>query len=548
MKFDEKFISEMTQAENEYELIGICYRELLKYVKETDCGFVVKAQTPEADSEYAPFSEDFYGLRENLLRCTERTVLRRESCGLTFQQFRNEMLEHLNEFQCPGSLTEKECAPVSIYYTLEALDEYVRQNLREQENYLWERGNGAPLNHGNSREACLVYPQEQQSFLSGAYSGKDGFRKVNYLETIGQTMEAIFIIRKEELPRTTPGEPPRIVHIPLRETCKDGVLKKKKFRIASIPYIGFRTMLFHRCDKDEPCEPGKEKQIKGPFYVEYNPEWEVDNQKRVLELLRLAIREGANFIIFPEFIMSPGMRQAIQNFLKKLTPPERNQLLLVFAGTSFEWDGKKGSNTLHILNAEGIEIGCYYKTIPYRVKNGRTIHASKGHKNKRQNFYLLYEKLDKRGSQCTLIDVEGIGRILPAICRDMVDEEYTYNLANLFLPSLLFIPAWSGSVNGFRTGMEHITQKIHAASLLCNCCDAVGHTKDGNSDHDVLIGLFNMPEKEDTYMKAQCHKIQRKAECAGACRERGGCVVPIDVSFDKGIPVGDVREAVYPEK
>lgn len=65
---------------------------------------------------------------------------------------------------------------------------------------------------------------------------------------------------------------------------------------------------------------------------------------------------------------------------------------------------------------------------------------------KRRQYCENCEILSDPGEECILIDIDGIGRVLPAICRDVIDGDFTLRLANLFMPSFLMVPAWSRAI------------------------------------------------------------------------------------------------------
>ena len=106
-------------------------------------------------------------------------------------------------------------------------------------------------------------------------------------------------------------------------------------------------------------------------------EYEEDNIQRVTALLDLAIQKGANIFIFPEFIMSERMRDAVQTYLRQMQYDKKKRLILVLAGTCYHWDGKsRGNNILHIFNANGMEVGRYYKYSPFLIQKEERIHGA----------------------------------------------------------------------------------------------------------------------------------------------------------------------------
>ena len=150
----------------------------------------------------------------------------------------------------------------------------------------------------------MVYLKEKESFLKEAYSskGKKGFRKPLHSSRIGSFFHTLLIFTSDKFENV-----PQVIPIKINRECKSAI--KDKIQIFSIPYIGFDTFRFRAINNPSICEADE---IRGPFYVEYPPEYEEDNIQRVTALLDLAIQKGANIIIFPEFIMSERMRDAVQ--------------------------------------------------------------------------------------------------------------------------------------------------------------------------------------------------------------------------------------------
>lgn len=537
MQLRQNFIDALNQAEDEFDIIAACYRELLAYKEDDDNGFITRVGHLSKDPQYGAYGELFASLRQRVVEIAEEMNTSDVSAGISFEKFQERLISEVTQFQCPNELTENDCMPVCIFYILDGLDGYIEKN--QQFVYGTCKSYG-PLNKGADSDRFLVYLQERTSFLSGAYDEKAGFRKPQRATRIGSIFRMFLLFEKHKWPCI-----PQIKPILLNSRCEKTIFEEKKLVISDIPYIGFQTFQMQSIEQSQPCEP---KDIEGEFYIKYCIEWDDDNIQRILALLDLAIDQGSHIIVFPEFIMSEPMLKAIQDHLGELENGKRNQLLLVLAGTHYDWDeGKRrGNNVLHILNANGTDIGVYYKYSPFRVQSEERMHGADLQKKdsspviSSRKYYKCCEILSDKGKECTLIDIEYIGRVLPAVCRDVIDGEYTLNLANAFLPSLLLIPAWSKSVYSFDTKLESIAKDIHTTSLLCNCCDAVAAGK-------KTIGRFCMPVKQKTRMKAPPLPISRETGCKKLCKNRNGCIKQIEVDFSCGQPKSRVVGTYYPE-
>ena len=436
MKLQKNFIDALNQSNNEYELIAVCYCELLRYKKDTDIVFIARILHLAEDPEYKKHATLFEEFRGNIIISTKKMNVNDADAGFGFEDFKKSLIEEFKNFLCPEKLSENICIPICIFYTLEAMDNYVENNLELIFDVCKSYG---PLNMGQSKKDCLLYLQEKTSFLSNAYGGKDGFRKPMRSARIGSIFQSFLLLERNRFSHI-----PQINPIFTRESCKDSIIQKK-IKLISIPYIGYSTFRF--CSLNSVGD-SKGNEITGPFYVEYVPEYEEENIKRIIKLLDTAIQKEANIIVFPEFIMSEGMRNAIKEHLKQMPVQCKKSLMLVFMGTFYQWNKEnyQGNNILYVFNAYGTEVGRYYKYSPFLIKGVEKIHGTlilskESNLPERRTYSQTCEILSSPGEVCTLFDLVGIGRILPAICRDVIDGELTLLLANIFMPSLLIVPA-----------------------------------------------------------------------------------------------------------
>ena len=543
MELRKCFESDFLNAD-EFEAIGLCYQELRYYIPDVDVSFALKAMDRPRRISGQIGMERLNALRENLCRVAQNSQMRQ---GSDFFALASELLSMLQHFEYPDDMEQKECIGIGLYYLLTALDEYVKLGLQRAEEY-GEANKISPLNHGKSLESCQVHWNKNNSFLSGAYKpGKAGFRTPLTACELGDMFQSFQIIETVSLAQFRQKMQPNIIRVPLCTTSRDAIQKKKMIRIASIPFIGFDTFGFHEVDSEFPCPP--EKEPEGEFYIEY-PQEEENSIRLVVSLVDLAIEQGANLIVLPEFVISPRMRKAIAKCLYEKR--KTSQVILVFAGTTYEWDPstQKGNNVLHILNNRGKEVGTYYKYSRFLTKLQGGFHEAVGEMPKEEVtaglVFKHMERLSDPGKICTLFDVEKIGRILPAVCRDIVDGKYTSGLVNLFRPNIVLAPAWSRSVVSFDTFLKQYANTTHTASLLCNCCNAVSVSQPPH-EGEKETGRFCIPRKEKSAMDAKIQPISRPAECLVRCREQGGCVVFIDVDFSAGIPVAQVERPIHPQ-
>lgn len=541
MILEKSFQKALLQTEDIYQLIAVCYNELLRYHNDFDMVFLAQVGNLRQDTFFQHHAEELEDLRQKLINLAWQMDVHDDCDGIGFEGFQCKLFQMLNQFSCPKDLTENICLPVCIFFILEAIDFYLDNHLEKIYDTLQSCG---PLNEGESQRACLVYLHEHESFLHDCYTSdkkNNNFRTPHGQVRIGSIFHHFLLIR-----RTDSEKVPRIIPILLNNEHKKEVKNCKRLQIASIPYIGFDTFYFHALNQEIPCKPNEVP--AGPFYVEYVNEWEEMNSRYATQLLEKAIRQGANIVIFPEFIMSAATKKAVENCLRQLDYSCKQQLLFVMAGTHYCWDNveKRGNNILYILNANGREIGRYYKYSPFLQQAEEQVHGAKlfsenaeksagGKKDgvgQLRHYLKNCEILSDPGKECVLLDIEGVGRVLPAICRDVIDGVFTENLSKRFMPSMLMVPAWSPSVESFRPHFEKLANTIHTASLLCNCCNAVK-----GKEEQKMIGLFYMPAKDGSRMKPKLLPINRAGGCMNQCQKRGGCIFQFSLSFQGNKPI-----------
>lgn len=527
MDLQSSFVDDLLHAEDEYEVMALCYNKLLEYTQDSDVLFVAKIEHLEKDREFEPFAQEFENLRQILISYSQEINVHFNLDGTGFDIFKNRLIDELSSFQCPEQIDISRWFPVCLFYVLDALDGYISKNIGLVRDKYRTFG---PLNQGRSKTNCLVYFHEQESFLSVSYAEKDGhgeFRRPLRETRIGNLFHAVLLIPREQIPIV-----PRIAPVFLNDYCKESLSESKKLKIVSIPYIGFDTFSFsfHDACTTDLCTFGQHP--KGLFHIDYGEQAE-DDVQRIISLLQFAINRNANIIVFPEYIMSPKMLKGIEDHLKRLDSAQKPSLFLVLAGTCYHWANEKGNNILHILNANGIEIGSYYKHSPFLEQSEEKIHGallqSKSEPRTKRSYFEVCEILSEPGKECTLIDVDIIGRILPAICRDVISG-HTESLSNLFMPSFLIVPAWSRSVSSFDPRFSILADTIHTISLLCNCCNAVEGTS------KKATGTIVVPRKQGTAMAAFRQKIIRKRNCTLPCLNHGGCIEQIEISFVESNP------------
>lgn len=374
------------------------------------------------------------------------------------------------------------------FFILMAIDRYV---LAQKGKYTQK----APLNV-NYRESVLIYLNVNGGMMEEAMENNHFSNVILDLSVRKQLQHLIVLDRKELLEDINP---PQVVTLWLEEEKKRRIQESKKLKIAVIPF-GNQKMVEFSLDKG------------AHFQVTYEKEHMEKGKERALKLLEDAISAKANIIVFPEYVCFQEIQDAIQERLKELDkrkPSRLQELLFVVAGTG--WIER--DNICSIYNHRGVLLGKQYKYSEYA--------------DLKQNK--MVENLNNPGKEITLIDIEGIGKTLIGICRDISNRSLIRMLAESFAPQLLLIPAWSSSVNiGFKEQLKEISAQNHnTCSVMCNCCEAMG----GAESLKKECGIIVTPYKKGSVVVGKERMICRTTKCIQDCSE-GSCIFLIELNFE----------------
>lgn len=518
MDLDSGFMRKLEKAEDEFDMIALCFDELISNMPCPHKAFVASyIDRMETVPDYSPFQCDLATLRQAI---NDAAMQIKTGIG----PFKDAFTRLYQDFTDAPKGTSRVSWAIYMFYTICAIDGYLGR-LDCELSYYGAPPPNSPRNHLYA-EKYLVYPKKTRSFLQNAYRGSSGYRKPLRDLSCGDYFSAVQIVERNRLPE--PRTIPKICRLPLPSQYEKQCRERKRLRIASIPFAGFPTFFF--CNKGSKIPVTDLLHLEGEFYIRYDPDRERQNTHRATALLDAAIQDGANIVVFPEFIMSPGMLKAIAEHLHACNQrdKESSQLIFVIAGTTYQHSGDQYSNVMHIIKANGTILPqTYYKFNPFYTENEPPDREQE--ETASAPHFKNIEMLTSPGKECTLLDVEGLALILPAICRDAIDGNYSQLLANIFHPDICIVSAWSRSESTFHIQLEGIADTIHTTSLLCNCCDAI--EKSGEAE----IGLLVVPRKVGTAMRAKTLPFLRGKDCHARCRDGMGCVYRIDLNFSSTI-------------
>ncbi len=289
---------------------------------------------------------------------------------------------------------------------------------------------------------------------------------------------------------------PRIKYLQLKKSWRNKGEEVHRLKIAVMPVSCKKNFAFKFIGESR-------------FVVDYLKCDQIQLAERIGRAVETAIYEGSNIIVLPEYVVSQEVYHSVQKQIRKCHRELRGEmgLMLVFAGSTWT---KDGNNVMRILDAWGEEVGEYYKYSPY-VKPKKEKHG-----------FECCEVLSSPGKCCDIMAIENIGLFLPAICRDVIDGEYTEELAHYLLPVFIIIAAWSPSLAQFAERQREMANKYFISSVLANACGSI-------RKRALKIGNGAIVCKRGTITQV-CKKDIKRDNCMANCSKEG-CLYLLDYDF-----------------
>jgi len=471
-----------------YDLAAFCYDYLIRNIK----------RQVQFLGKYTMENEKAKQVNPNLQRLrllndkVEHILQKREELGIPFSECMEEIQTYLQSITLKKYGSPCLNAATIPFFVLLAIDRYVKQ----KQGKCFDP---APLNKQYCEES-YIYLDITDNILNDA-AEENNFSDMILPARIQYQMENLIILEKTDLSEGM--DPPQAVMLRMGHMNEEmpEIFTEKKLKIAVIPY-GEEMIL------DFPVDCG------AMFHAEYKEQYLKAGFERFAKLLEDAVENQANIVIFPEYVCNQRVQDSIQEWLKnryEQEPEKISSLLLVVAGSGWMEDG---NNVSYIYSYNGCLLGKQYKSSEFS-----------DFKNKGRN---MVENLENPGKETTIIDIDGVGKILVGICRDISERAYIKRLANIFRPQFLLVPAWSKSVNiGFTKQFQEIATENHrTCSVLCNCCAAY---RDMNP-YKTEVGIVVTPYKRGSVVEGTVDVISRSMECVKKCREKG-CIFIVDMDF-----------------
>lgn len=483
MKVGQTYIKKIAAAESVFDMAVICYKMLEDEI-ENPIVFISQ-YIDESDMEANPGcgNPNFKLLQSFSEQVGERLEKYSE---LDFPQQKNDIVDWMRALSLEAFLEEGKNQLSVVFTLLSTIDSLIP---------VWT-GRGiitmgkTPLNRGKSGRFYYAYLTCRKCIHDVYVQNIGRERRAN--GDFGETLDNLLFIKKAELPRK--AMPPEVYFLTRGEMDSPSCVT-----VAIITGLsGYHFKITRTYGSTR--------------IIEYIPESQMELAEKVWEKMRKAIENGAEFIILPEFCASKEMIGLISEKLLAYKSNEKvkSKLIAVFPGSTWT---ETNDNVQFILDAWGRGKGQYYKNTPYRKRKEGV------------NGYQFCEGLTNPGYRTSLLCIEGLGYILPATCRDVIDGSYTGYFASRFHPAFLFVPAWSTSGRAFVQPLKRYAMDYYTSSVLCNACGALKRKTS-------IVGGAVMPVKDKTVASGYFREIKMSEAsakgCTGECDKLCSYLLKID--------------------
>lgn len=483
MNVDCAYIRQLAAAETVFDMAAICYRILEDEVANPIV--FISTYVDESEPGYLgnPNFETLIGFSDFISEKLEKYS------ELNFAENRNEIIRAMQEIELIPFLKEKENQLSVIFTLLSTIDSLVPF---WDDAVIMERNS---LNRGKSKETHFVYLSCRKYIHKVLIQEIGRARKSS--GDIGETLNNLLFLKKDVLPKGAMAPEICFLHRRSREysACTKVAI------IVGMQGIHFTT----------------EKIGGSTEVIRYKNELQIKTAENVWQKIHTAIRCGAEFILLPEFCVSEDMLEYFEQKLSEYMLQENavSKLIAVFSGSTWI---QSNDNVQFILDAWGRKIGTYYKNTPFRKEK------------RNKNGYQRCEGLQHPGYRTSLFRIEELGYLLPATCRDVIDGKYTEYLIQKFLPTFLFIPAWSSSGSSFERPLKGFAADYFVNSVLCNGCGALIRKTS-------IMGGVVIPYKKQTVAAGYFKKVKKIKSMTEKCQEdcEELCSYILEIDFSNGI-------------
>lgn len=216
-------------------------------------------------------------------------------------------------------------------------------------------------------------------------------------------------------------------------------------------------------------------------------------REKIEAALQSAGEHGADILMFPE--MLGDQETAGVTFWERIIRElDENDLIAPKLILAPSWSHDK-TNEVFVYDDQPQPLFSQQKKYPFAYGN-------------------LMEDLSNSDNNIWVLHVPRIGRVLIAICRDMLDAEYFPLLLEQLEPSLILSPSFSPGTTQFDL-MESMAVPFGCFVVWGNTCAAHYKTGHASTTVGIVCKPFGNESERVCYIERQCD--QKCAECSGSC-------------------------------
>ena len=477
---EDRHLTKLKKAETVFDMAAICY-DILTQELDNPVGFISKYVDEYIDEKKVESNPNITQLTEFADDVADSLE---EYPKSTFQEKKQGIIDKIQRMELEAFGQKNENILSVVFTLLSAIDSVIPMwNLIQ-----W--GDRQPLNKGDSLGKYIVYPTGE--CIHEELIQKIG-RERKTVPGIDENLNNLIILDRMKFPRK--AELPKLSY--LERKSED----EKEIKIAIIAGIDGQHFTTKRT-------VGSREQIV------YKEEMQEQTGKLICQKMYRAIENGAEFIVLPEFCTSNEILNMIKTKLGEWKRDKylQSKLIAVFPGSTWT---EENDNVQFLLDASGRIIGQYYKSVPFRKRK----------KDKENKGYEITEALEHLGYRSTFLYVNGLGYVLPATCRDVIDGVYTDYYVEKFTPTLLIVPAWSASGGSFEKPLKQYAADYFTNSVFCNGCGAL-------RKQSTIIGGATAIGKKKTAAAGVYAPIKKPVECVRPCDTMCSYMLQIKLSPD----------------
>lgn len=477
VKIKNKYLLKISDAETVFDMVAICYDILTKEL-DNQAGFISQYVDGYAGDEMVESNPNIERLTEFSDDVAE---LLEDYPQSTFQEKKFRIIEMMKEIELNIFHQRNENMLSVLFSLLSAIDSVVP---------MWnliQIGDRKPLNKGESLSKYIVYPV-------GASIHEDLIQAIGRerktIPGIDENLNHLIILDRNKLPKK--AELPKLNYLERKDKGN------KIVKIAII--VGMDGQHFT-----------VKHAIGSGHKIVYTEGMQEQIGQLIWPKMYKAIKNGAEFIVLPEFCSSKKILGMIKDKLEEWERDStlHSNLIAVFPGSTWT---DENDNVQFLLDARGRNIGEYYKTVPFRKRKARM-------------GYEITEALAHPGYRCTVLYVNGLGYVLPATCRDVIDAAYTDYYVQKFTPTLLMVPAWSTSGRSFERPLKQYAENYFTSSVFCNGCGAM-------RQQATIIGGASVIGKKKTVASGVYSSVKKPLYCVRPCDGMCTYMLEIEMSPD----------------